>query len=284
MKMEFKKVILIFSVFIILASISNDFAQPQTKTLPVQITFRKSLLGGSYVLQIKNISSMPLEIWLDAREKHATFNIPANKMKEIGWAQGFRFDANDVFVIGSNGYDTIRQTMPSNELSEIRVDFSNNEGLTVNLSQSYLQKQIAKSLKLPLNKKIQKIIEIELNEVPQIILKDGSDKIHAFVRLQTKTFSGKVIIPVNISISFRPYYNSSTGEILASQINVDDMNINNLPNNIFSDVTNIINSLLPIWFSEIKIFQIDNNTLKYLKLLNVRQISVHNRRLVINLM
>jgi hypothetical protein len=282
--MECKKIILIFSVVVIITSFSNGFAQSETKPLPVQVTVRKSLLGGSYVLQIKNTSSLPLEIWLEAREKYATFNIPADKMKEIGWAQGFRFDANDVFVIGSNGYDIIRQTMPSNELSEFRVDYSNNEGLTVNLSQSYLQKQISKSLKLPINKNYHKIIEIELNEIPQIILKDGSDKIHANVRLQTKTFSGKVKIPINASISFMPYYNSSTGELLASQINVDDMNINSLPNNIFSDVTNIMNSLLPIWFSEMRIFQIDNTTLKYLKLLNVRQISIHNRRLVINLL
>jgi len=282
--MECKKIILIFSVVVIITSFSNGFAQSETKPLPVQVTVRKSLLGGSYVLQIKNTSSLPLEIWLEAREKYATFNIPADKMKEIGWAQGFRFDANDVFVIGSNGYDIIRQTMPSNELSEFRVDYSNNEGLTVNLSQSYLQKQISKSSKLPINKNYHKIIEIELNEIPQIILKDGSDKIHANVRLQTKTFSGKVKIPINASISFMPYYNSSTGELLASQINVDDMNINSLPNNIFSDVTNIMNSLLPIWFSEMRIFQIDNTTLKYLKLLNVRQISIHNRRLVINLL
>ncbi len=284
MKMECKKIIFIFSVVVIITSISNSSAQPQTKALPVQVAYRKSLLGGSYVLQIKNASSEPLEIWIESREKCATFNITADKIKEIGWAQGFRFDENDVFVIGSNGYDIIRKTMPSNELSDIRLDFSNNGGFTLNLSQSFLQKQIAKSLKLPINKKYQNIIEIELNEVPQLILKEGSDKIHANVRLKTITFSGKVIIPVNASISFMPYYNSTTGEIFASQINVDDMNINGLPNNIFSDVTSIINGLLPRWLSEMRIFQIDKTTLKYLKLLNVRQMNVQNRRLVINLL
>ncbi|OGU65972.1 MAG: hypothetical protein A2499_16130 [Stygiobacter sp. RIFOXYC12_FULL_38_8] len=282
--MRYIKSKLIFTVFTVLVLFSTCIAQSQTKPLPVQVTCRKSLLGGSYVLQIRNTSPLPIEIWLEAREKYATFIIQAEKMKEIGWVQGFRFDANDVFFIGSNGYDIIRQTMPSNELSEVRVDFLNNGALTVNLSQTFLQKKIAKSLKLPINKKYQGIIEIEMSKVPEIILKDRSDRIHANVLLQTITFSGNVKIPIKASISFLPSYISSTGEILASQINVDDININGLQNKLSSEATNIINGLLPIWFSEIRIFQLDTTTLKYLKFLNVRQISVYNRRLAIELL
>ncbi len=279
-----KNVKLLFLVVAFVVPFSNNFSQQQSKPLPVVISCRKSFLGGSYVLQIKNTSASSLKIWIDARGKIATYNIPAGRMKKIGWVQGFRFDANDIYFIGSDGFNTIKQVMPSKELSAIRLGFSNDGALTINLSQSFLQKQLNKYLKLPISQNYPKIIDIELNQRPKIILKNISDKIYVDVVLQTISFSGKVHVPINLVVSFIPSYATGTGAIMASQIKVDDINIGGFPKQWFSQVTDIINKLIPIWFSNIKLFQIDKTTLKYCKFFNVRKIKVKNRRLVIELL
>ncbi len=282
--MKDKKVRLLIIVVAFFAFFSISFSQLQTQPLPVVVTCRKSLFGGSYVLQIENTSASQLKIWLEARERIAAFLIPAGRMIDVGWVQGFRFDANDVFFIGADGYDTLRQAMPSTELSAIRIGFSNDGSLTLNLSQSFLQNQLSKYFKLPIIQNYPRILELEINEMPQIILRDGSDRIYANVVLQSLTFSGKVRIPINVTVSFVPYYIASTGIIAASKINVDNININGLPQQWFSQVTAIINQLIPIWFSNVQLFQLDRTTLKYCKFLNVRQISIQNGRLVIELL
>jgi hypothetical protein len=281
--MRHKKVRLLFIVVAFLAFLATSFSQLQTNPLPVEVSCRKSLIGGSYVLQIGNTSSSQLNIWLDAREKFATFLIPAGKSKEIGWVQGYRFDANDVFFIGSDGYDTLRKAMPCAELSTFRIGFSNDGALTINLSQSFLQNQLSKYLRLPI-KQNSKILDVEVNEIPQIILRDRSDRIYANVNLQTTSFSGKVHIPIKVAISFVPSFIPSTGVIIASQITVDNININGLPKEWLTEVTTIINQLLPVWFSSIQIYRLDKTTLKYCEFVNVRQVSVHDGRLEIELL
>lgn len=274
---------LLFILIVFIAFSQTNFPQVQTKPLPVEVTCRKSLMGGSYVLQIGNTSSSQLEIWLDAREKYSTFLIPAGKFKEIGWAQGFRFDANDVFFIGADGYDTLRKAMPSAELSSFRLGFSKEGALTINLSQSFLQDQLSKCLKLPI-KQNSKILNVEISEIPQIILRDRSDRIYANAKLQTTSFSGKVHIPINVTISFVPSYIPKTGEIIASQINIDDININGFPKEWLTEVTSIINQLIPVWFSNVQIYHLDKTILKYCQFFNVRQVSVHEGRLEIALL
>ena len=282
--MRHKKLKLLLIIVAFFALFSTSFPQLQTQQLPVVVTCRKSFFGGSYVLQIQNTSVSQLKIWLEAKERIATFLIPADRMINVGWAQGFQFDANDIFFIGSDGYDTLREAMPSTELSAKRIGFSQDGSLTINLSQSFLQNQLSKYFKLPIIQNFPRIVDLEVNQMPQIILRDGSNRIYANVVLQSLTFSGKVRIPINVTVSFVPYYIASTGIIEASQINVDNININGLPQQWFTQVTNIINQLIPIWFSNVQLFQIDRTALKYCKFLNVRQINIQNGRLVIELL
>lgn len=276
-----RHVILILAFFSFLA---NDFLQSQTKPIPVIVTCRKSLLGGSYVLQLRNTSNEQLNLWLDAREQKSTVLIPDGKMKEIGWAQGYRFDATDLLFIGGDGYDTLRQAMPNTELSACRIDFSKDGSLTLNLSQSFLQDLLPKFLKLPIKETYSNALEVAINELPQIDLRDRSDRIYANVVIQVTLFSGKVHIPINTIFSFLPFYVPSTGILGASQIKVENIDINALPQEWLEEVTKIINTLLPIWFSKLEIYRLDKTTLKYCKFFNVRQISVHNRRLEIILL
>ena len=282
--MRHKKLRLLLIVVAFFALFSTSFPQLQTQQLPVVVTCRKSFFGGSYVLQIQNTSASQLKIWLEAREKIAAFLIPVGRMIEIGWVQGFRFDEGEAFFIGADGYVTLRETMPSTGLSAIRIGFLQDGSLTLNLSQSFIQNQLSKYFKLPMIQNYPRIVELEINEMPQIILRDGSNRIYANVVLQSLTFSGKVRIPINVIVSFVSYYIASTGIIAASQINVDNININELPQQWFTQITNIINQLIPIWFSNVQLFQLDRTTLKYCKFLNVRQISIQNGRLVIELL
>jgi hypothetical protein len=275
------------TLFFILATFSflaSEFLQSQNKSLPLVVTYRKSFLGGSYVLKLQDTSSEQLNIWLDAREKIATFLIPAGKMIEIGWAQGFRFDDNDNFFIGGDGYDTIRQTMPNTGLSPCRIRFLKDGSLTINLSQSYLQGLLPKFLELPVKGNYSNILEVAITELPKIILKDRSDRIYANVLVHLTFISGKINIPTKANLSFVPFYVPEKGSLGASQIKVENIEINAVPKDWLKEVTKIINQLLPLWFSKLEFAQLDITTMKYCKYFNVREVNVRNGRLEIVLL
>jgi hypothetical protein len=278
------KVKWLFFVLATFSFLASEFMQSQTKPLPLVVTYRKSFTGGSYVLQLQNTSPEQVSIWLDAREKIATYLIPAGKMKEIGWAQGFRFDDNDNFFIGGDGYDTLRQTMPNTGLSAYRISFSKDGSLTINLSQSYIQGLLPKYLELPVKQTHSNIFEVAITDLPQIILKDRSDRIYANVLVHLALFSGKIKIPMNTSLSFVPLFDPTKGNISASQIKVENIEINAVPKEWLDDVTRIINQLIPIWFSKLELAQLDKTTLKYCRYFNVREINVRNGRLEIVLL
>src|SRR5208283_593616 len=110
-------------IFLLAVSIfyTNDSLQSQTKPLPITVRCRESTFEGSYVLQIQNSSNEKLDLWLQAKGKISPFLLPAGKMVEFGWAQGYKFDSNNLFLIGGNGYDTTKGLMPNVELSPIRI-------------------------------------------------------------------------------------------------------------------------------------------------------------------
>lgn len=259
-------------------------AQNLSKQLPLEVSFRKSFLGGSYVLQLKNTSDSLLNIWIDARDKKAFFKLRPNVMKSIGWAQGFRFDANDIFVIGADGYNIFKGTMPSEEINEFRIDFSKNGGVIISLSKSFIQKQISEQIKLPIKEKIPNIAQFEINQMPLIFFQDNSNKIYVKIDLQTFIFSGKIKLPVKIITSFVPNFNPSTGEVIASQSYIEELGIENLPENLFKDLKNLMNEIILRLFSEIVVFKLDKTILKYCDLLNVRNVIIKNRRLQIEIL
>ena len=271
----------LLSLFVFLANIHS---QSLTKQVPIETSFRKSFLGGSYVLQVVNTSESALVIWLDARGKADYFTLYPGTMKSIGWAQGYRFDANEIFFIGAEGYEIFRGSTPSAEINEIRYGFTDNGALTINLSQTYLQRQLPNYISLPIKVKHPKIAELKVNEMPQIVFVDRSDKIYAQVDIVATVFSGKVDIPIKTIVSFVPSFNRSTGAIEASQIYVDNLTIENLPEEWFTEIKNFINNLTTALFSKVQIHQLDEKTLKYCNFFNVRQITVNNRRLQIELL
>ncbi len=255
-----KKIVSISSILTIFTIFACDTLQSQTKPIPITVTCRESLLKGSYVLQIQNTFNEKLDLWLQSKDKISPFSLPAGKMIEFGWAQGYRFDANNLFLIGGSGYDTIIQVMPNIELSPWRIDFSD-DGLALSLSQSFLQTRLPKYLELPIKEKYKTFFEIEINQMPQIILKEGSDRIYTNAILQATLFSSNLRVPIVANVSFVPLYIPSTGQICASQIKIENINMNVLPKEWIDGATQIVNKLLPVLFAKYVIYQLEKNWL-----------------------
>jgi hypothetical protein len=230
---------------------------------------------------VQNSSNEILSLWLKAKEKHSPFNLPAGKMVEFGWAQGFRFNANDIFFVGGNGCDTIKKVMPSDDLSPLRLSFSNDGGLVLSASQSFFQYALQTLVKLPIKQNVSTILEIALNEVPQVILKEGTDRIYAKAILQATPFSGKVHIPITAYVSFIPIFNPSNGWIIASQTRVENIEMDVLPKEWIDVTTQVVNEILPRLYPELSVYQLDKATLKITRFTNVREVRVSNARLEI---
>ncbi len=262
------KTISIFCVLSIVAILANEPLHSQAQPIPISVTCRKSFLQGSYVLVVQNTSNGRLHLWLQAKGKNTAFELDAGKMEEFGWAQGYRFEANNLFAIGGDGYQTLEQRMPNVELNPVKIDFSNDGGLAMSLSQSYLQERLPKHLKLPITK-ASSGFEISLNQMPQIILKNGSERIYSDATLQASVFSGRVRFPLAATVSFVPSYFPSSGEVAATQIKVEniDVNIPNsdiglLPANWREQATQIINNILPGLFDKFVVYKIEKKWLK----------------------
>ena len=162
----------------------------QGRQLPLTINCRQAIITRSYVLQIQNNSSEKLNLCLQAKGKTSQFSIAAGKSENFGWVQGYHFDANNLFRIWGDGYDTIKYKMPNTELSPWRIRFPDDGGLAISLSQIFVQEQIDKHVKLPIQLNTNKIIGIYLNQVPQIIFIEGSDR--RLVNFRTRVNDGRL--------------------------------------------------------------------------------------------
>lgn len=247
------------TIFLLAVSIffTNDSLHSQTKPLPITVSCRESTFEGSYVLQVHNSSNEKLDLWLQAKGKISPFLLPAGKMVEFGWAQGYKFDANNLFFIGGNGYDTTKGLMPNIELSPIRITAPKDGGIGLSISQSLLQSQLPKNLQLPIKEKYSTVFEVEINQVPQIKLIEGSDKIYINAILQTSLFSTKAHIPIAVSISSIPFYTPATGQLGVTQIRVESININLLPKEYLDAITQLVNDILPFVFNKYVIVQLE---------------------------
>lgn len=266
-------------VFLLFANICLFAIEPESfksNVLPIDISCRESFFHGSYVLVIQNVSNVDLNLWLRAKGKIADVLIRGGQTKEFGWAQGFKFDANNHFFIGSSGFDTIHKTMPAKELSPYRVGLADG-GIALSFSKEFLQMQLAKSEKLPL-KKTNKFLTIELQRTPNIILKENSDKIYADITFQTSFFSNKLTIPIDVAISFVPIYKCTSGQVWASQINLENIDMNGVPEDMMYNIKQAVNLIVQELYSDYIIYQIEKKWLINLtKVLNLRTKVVDGR-------
>jgi hypothetical protein len=239
------------------------------------------MLSRSYVLQIQNSSDGTLDLCLQAKGKASSFQLLAHKIVEFGWAQGYRFDANNVFLISATGYDTVKQVMPNTELAPWRIDFPDDGGVALSLSQYLLQGQLPKYLGLPVKQNVSNVLQISLNQSPKIILTEGSEKIYANAILEATFLSGKLSVPIVAMVSFVPLYVPANGQLVASQIEVNNIEVNALPKEWLDATTQVVNNLLSALFARVVIYQLDKSQSKIARLVNLRSIRVTDGRLEI---
>jgi hypothetical protein len=78
--------------------------------LPIQVGYRKSLIGKGYVSIIQNKSKQPLALEIDLRDRNANNKkmerktLAPNQKIEIGWVQGWEFESGDVIKISNPNY------------------------------------------------------------------------------------------------------------------------------------------------------------------------------------
>jgi hypothetical protein len=265
--------------YVLLIILTSSILHAQSKPLPVSVSCRKSFWGKSYVLQVQNLSNTELTIWLQAKGKTASFDIAPGKVKDIGWAQDFSFDANNHFALWAVGYDTLRQVMPSTELAPWRITFTHDRGLALSLSKSFVQEQLSKNMGLPIKERASNLFEVSLNNPPQIDLREGSERVYAEAILQASTFSGKLRFPILTKVSFLPSYSPSTRQLVASQIVVDKIDVKFLPAEWTEVATEFLNRIIPVIFSKVVIYQLDKKEQKYARFLHVRDVRVNDGRL-----
>jgi len=231
---------------------------------------------------VQNTSDNEILLWVEAKEKIDNFKLQPHGSKDIGWAQVFRFDANDAVFLWSEGYDTLRLMMPGNELSPWRLRFAKEGGLLLSLSQSFIQDRVQKEIKPPIEQSYSNIVRASVTEVPQIILRDGSNRIYAEVPITTYWFNTSMKVIVKTRVSFVPEYQQSDGKFFATNLQLDDVNIDLVPQQWLSDLKSLINQLLIRIFKPVEIFQLDKSLLKYARFFNVRGVIVHDGRLEVH--
>jgi hypothetical protein len=275
------KTVSIFYLLAVIILFANDSLQSQNKPLPVALTIRNAFNNRSYVLQIRNSSDRALNLWLQAKGIRSSFLLPAGKLVEYGWAQGYHFDANNTFFIGEDGYDTIKNVMPNIELSPWRLQHRKEGGFELSFSKYYIQKQ-AENFKLPIKQTFSSI-EIEINQLPQIELKDGSNKMYAHCILEASVAGRKIPFPITTTLSFIPEYVPATGQLVAFQIQIENVDNGIFPQQYVDDATKLVNAFLPAFFSNYVLYTVDKTLLPFAKLFKVQDARVSDGRLELSI-
>ena len=266
------KLVSVFLLIIFFKPFSTD-VYSQKRPLPIAVSFRSSILQGSYVLQLQNTANENLNLWLQAKGKISQFTITAGKSVNFGWLQGYRFDANNRFSIWGDEYDTLKYNLPNTELSPWRISFPNDGGLALSFSQTFVQGEMEKYLKakLPINLNSSRIIDISLNQLPQIVFIEGTDRIYANIVFQASIFSSKIHFPINVYSSCIPFYDKSNGQIEVNQIKVENININGIPEEYLHEATKVVDAILPLVFNQYVIIKLKKEwQLKITRLVNLR--------------
>jgi len=86
--------------------------------LPLDVSFRDSLIGRGYVLRVENTSDKYLQ--LRATYKNPTLDeemtqvldVPAQETVEVGWGEGWKFSSGEKIFLSHADYRTLRLRIP----------------------------------------------------------------------------------------------------------------------------------------------------------------------------
>ncbi|HLX12553.1 MAG TPA: DUF1439 domain-containing protein [Bacteroidota bacterium] len=239
--------------------------------LPLSITCRQSLVTRSYVLQIRNTSNDPEDLWLGAKGKITPFKLEGGKSIEFGWVQGYHFDANNKFQIWDQTNDTVSESMPDSELSPFRIGWSKDAGINVSFAKSFVNEQLTQHVKLPVQKALGKTLQVTIDRPPRVELREGSNRIYLSATITASVPSSTAQIPLTAAISCLPSYNQAAGEIGVADIRLENLDISQLPTEWFDPTKQLVNDLLPEVFSNFVLTKLKQDWLvKLAKDVNLR--------------
>lgn len=108
MHKQWRMVLLVLAAGCILCLPACDwFSKPD---MPVEITYRQSLVGQGYVLQFHNTSTRLLRVAVRIRDsatgqvKELPLEMPGGKTAEIGWLEGWKFVSGDQVTVRHEEY------------------------------------------------------------------------------------------------------------------------------------------------------------------------------------
>ena len=105
----------IFLIIVLFLTACSELIKPQ---MPVQVTYRGSLVGEGYVAQFRNTSDKYLQVVVTinnntlGQTKQGPIDIPPHETKEIGWVQGWKFTSGDAITVSHNDYQTLKVKIP----------------------------------------------------------------------------------------------------------------------------------------------------------------------------
>lgn len=243
---------------------------------PVVITFRKSTLYTSYVVRIRNFTEDTLNLCFSALGKKSTFISLPDVYKEFGWLEGYSIGANNTVSIGGEGFTTINCFPPTTELSNIKIYFTE-EGLGFSLSQEYLQSEAKKYFKTNKKSWLQ-IFDAELNNAPEILLNENSDRIFANANISISFLIGVVSYEVDVEASGVPYYDIESKGIYLNNIKIENISFNSVPKDKLDGIEEIANEFLDLFLSSYCLKKFNDNDWKFKM---VKGIAIKNGRLVV---
>jgi hypothetical protein len=110
----------ILGVLLIAAAISSItfYSKSQLPVLPMQVKYRRALLGSGYVLQFVNETDSPLSVAASVAHPATNLgrsyqvNMPPRGTKEIGWLEGWVGQSGDTYTLHNNAYRESSGSIP----------------------------------------------------------------------------------------------------------------------------------------------------------------------------
>lgn len=91
---------------------------PKLPTFPIDITYRESLVGEGYVAVFSNPTQRHFRVLVSmanpttGETKRAALDIAPLEIREIGWAEGWKFTSGDRLTASLSGYQTFSAHIP----------------------------------------------------------------------------------------------------------------------------------------------------------------------------